>query len=114
MVATANMAALQWGRSHETAERTLASVPFAFLGDGFNGAAVMRLRKEVRSRFGSHGNCSFNGAAVMRLRKAGTRLRRSSWRTSFNGAAVMRLRKEFAVYPVGSERLASGVSRAAG
>ena len=84
---------LQWGRGRSTAEsrRRRRASPSP---SGFNGAAVVRPRREADEGVLGIESTSFNGAAVVRPRREAHRraLRARSW--GFNGAAVVRPRRE--------------------
>ncbi len=61
---------------------------------GFNGAAVVRPRREPLSTHRALSRGRFNGAAVVRPRRAAPRSRRLRRVAGFNGAAVVRPRRE--------------------
>ncbi len=83
---------LQRGRSLATAESRTIRAPSGACA-GFNGAAVLRLRKGSPRPCRSPSWPCFNGAAVLRLRKGRAWSPGPSRVARFNGAAVLRLRK---------------------
>ena len=89
------LAVLQWGRSRQTAEtsRLLYLMSrrlhdFASMGPQSSDCGNVWMKRHASAT-----NPGFNGAAVVRLRKHGQRHTPRRRSGSFNGAAVVRLRK---------------------
>jgi len=96
--ATSARRPLQWGRTRSSAEMPEQWGPTKAAPSGFNGAALVRVRKSSRPASPHHPRPGgFNGAALVRVRKsAWVRSSAPAVAKRFNGAALVRVRK-FAV-----------------
>ena len=96
LIAVADDAKLQWGRTFSSAERDSCVLRFCPPSSGFNGAALFQVRKadgtyDIRFR----ADDGFNGAALFQVRKVcafGENL--GGQRAGFNGAALFQVRKD--------------------
>ena len=70
---------LQRGRTRESAERQFAVIP-ASVRNGFNEAALVRVRREPSARCRRSNNPSFNEAALVRVRRGIALLTRAARR----------------------------------